>query len=121
MASKISVGGGTLQPYPTGRVNSSSGFVCNCLVTWTGSLCELDVNECETNLEPCVYGTCENQIGNEEFICHCDPGWTGGLCDIDIDECESNPCQNYGTCVESIAKYTCFCPKLVTGVHRDGR
>ena len=94
-----------------------SAFSCTCLPIWTGSLCELDANECQMNSEPCVYGTCENQVGNPVYICHCDPGWTGEHCDIDINECESSPCQNYGTCVDSVAKYTCFCPKSIVGVN----
>ena len=34
---------------------------------------------------------------------------------IDIDECESFPCQNGGTCTDSIAGYTCDCVPGHTG------
>ena len=35
--------------------------------------------------------------------------------DLDIDECSSNPCQNSGTCVDGIARYSCSCANGYTG------
>jgi hypothetical protein len=36
-------------------------------------------------------------------------GYTGKYCEINIDECASIPCQNNGTCTDSIADYKCNC------------
>lgn len=30
-------------------------------------------------------------------------------CETEIDECESNPCQNGGTCLDEIGKFSCVC------------
>ncbi|XP_072912071.1 fibulin-7 isoform X3 [Hemitrygon akajei] len=35
----------------------------------------------------------------------------------EINECTSNPCQNGGTCVDAVNRYTCICPSLWTGSH----
>ncbi|KAK2186502.1 hypothetical protein NP493_198g04025 [Ridgeia piscesae] len=32
-----------------------------------------------------------------------------------IDQCASNPCQNLGTCVDGVQRYTCSCPPGYTG------
>ena len=34
----------------------------------------------------------------------------------DINECESNPCQNGGTCVDSVNDFMCFCHIGFTGL-----
>jgi len=44
---------------------------------------------------------------------------TGERCEIDIKECESDPCENGGTCDDTIAKneYSCQCPPMWEGVN----
>ena len=35
---------------------------------------------------------------------------------LDINECSSEPCQNYGTCLDSVNDYKCFCAPGYTGL-----
>jgi hypothetical protein len=39
-----------------------------------------------------------------------------GRCETNIDECASLPCQNNGSCSDSINGYTCNCSSNYTGV-----
>ena len=36
---------------------------------------------------------------------------------LDIDECDSVPCQNGGTCIDSINEFTCDCIPGYTGIY----
>lgn len=38
-------------------------------------------------------------------------GYTGPTCAVNIDECVSQPCQNGGTCIDSVNGFTCQCVK----------
>ena len=38
---------------------------------------------------------------------------------VDADNCSSNPCMNGGTCVDSIAHFTCTCDEGFTGATCD--
>ncbi|KAI6653592.1 Neurogenic locus notch-like protein 1 [Oopsacas minuta] len=110
--------------------------ICICNPGYTGSMCEIDINECMP--EPCMNnGTCLDQINdynctcvNEWMgkncsdcgltcingqqnsncsVCLCDPGYTGTACEIDINDCEPEPCMNNGTCVDQVNDYNCTC------------
>ncbi|XP_060069557.1 neurogenic locus notch homolog protein 1-like [Ylistrum balloti] len=50
---------------------------------------------------------CENSPGT--YRCTCNSGWTGRNCSQDIDECQHTPCENGGTCNNTIGSYTCAC------------
>nr|XP_015806508.2 protocadherin Fat 4-like isoform X1 [Nothobranchius furzeri] len=81
-------------------------FNCACLVGFTGSLCEEDIDECEAR--PCENNsTCENTAGS--FYCHCHSGFSGSVCSADEDECLKFKCQNGGTCFHSQERYYCQC------------
>ena len=45
-------------------------FHCGCPVGWTGSHCEVNINECASN--PCVHGVCVDREGG--YQCFCVPG-----------------------------------------------
>ena len=61
-------------------------------------------------------------IGLDTYRCFCSNGWGGEHCDEDFDECVSNPCQNGGSCSESIVdtaiphgEYRCACAEGYEG------
>ncbi|KAL1448928.1 hypothetical protein WDU94_000177 [Cyamophila willieti] len=90
-----------------------SNFTCTCQSGYTGSLCESDINECETVKDVCNYGICVNNNGS--YQCFCRPGFAGDHCDVDFDECLSNPCFNGATCQNKINGFTCVCAPGYSG------
>ena len=104
------------------NVNFWDNFQCECDPGFTGTLCDVDVNECASN--PCQMGICEDLEG--EFNCKCHPGIekdTQGFCTIDIDECQSSPCTTgRGECKKSLIMtqtnfYECACLKGFNGIN----
>ena len=39
----------------------------------------------------------------------------------ETNECQSNPCQNGGTCVDDVDKFTCLCPNAYAGTFCQGK
>ncbi|XP_071953225.1 epidermal growth factor-like protein 8 [Antedon mediterranea] len=82
---------------------------CDCPDTYTGSRCEIDVNECDVGIDRCDQG-CHNSIGS--FSCSCRQGWSldqdkksctdVNECDAGIDGCEQH-------CSNSIGSFSCYC------------
>lgn len=55
--------------------------MCNCNHGYTGSVCEVVINNCEPN--PCSNGgTCINMA--DDFQCECDEGYEGDICETGI-------------------------------------
>ncbi|KAM6900418.1 cubilin [Xenentodon cancila] len=108
--------------YPLATCSSSAGSslpICTCPPGYTGngygpSGCTQISNICQTS-NPCVHGQCVSTTSAPGYFCNCNPGWQGLHCDQNIDECSSNPCQNGGTCVDSINGFTCTCTSQWTG------
>ena len=88
-------------------------FYCHCIAGWNGTLCELNIQECDSR--PCENdAACTDAI--DAYNCICISGFEGHNCNGDIDECSSQPCQSAGKCSESTAdmgipadKYNCTC------------
>lgn len=55
--------------------NSTFPFRCECPQSFTGPLCQHNLNECESS--PCVHGICVDQ--EDGFRCFCQPGTTSSF------------------------------------------
>ncbi|KNC80159.1 hypothetical protein SARC_07472 [Sphaeroforma arctica JP610] len=85
---------------------STSSFTCSCPAGYSGVLCEIDEDECES--APCKNGgTCTDAVAG--YVCACPAGYEGTQCEIDADECGSAPCLNGARCEDGVNKYTCHC------------
>lgn len=68
--------------------NTDGGYACECEPGYGGTLCDIDINECQSN--PCLHGgQCTDDVNG--YRCNCSPGFTGascqyvdGTCDFDI-------------------------------------
>ena len=58
-------------------LDGAGNFTCTCPTEYTGTLCEVDVNECILS-KPCFNGACNNE--QPGFSCSCFPGYTGDHC-----------------------------------------
>ena len=72
---------GTLNCFEDGALN----VVCQCKDGYTGSICDLTINECSSN--PCAFGSeCIDKLN--DFECLCPPDRTGKLCSTKISNCD---------------------------------
>ncbi|XP_041478166.1 sushi, von Willebrand factor type A, EGF and pentraxin domain-containing protein 1-like [Lytechinus variegatus] len=95
-------------------VDLRGNFQCICAPGFTGSNCEIDVDECAL-YRPCLHsGTCLDRVNG--YSCICLPGYTGVECEKPFDLCQSLPCQNNATCFSSPTHYECLC---TPGYHGD--
>lgn len=103
-----------MSPYNSlAYLRSQIDFTCYCVPGYTGTYCQIDINECLST--PCSNNaTCIDLINAYE--CRCPSGYTGENCEIDINECDSSPCNpEGGQCVDLIDGYYCNCNAGFTG------
>lgn len=96
---------------PNGRCITKNGnYVCVCKPGFTGSKCELDLDECQMKNHPCQH-ECQNTYGG--FKCSCQEGYdlkNKTQCQ-DVDECLKNQtiCGSNGICINLPGSYRCQC------------
>lgn len=103
-----------MSPYNSlAYLKSNIDFTCYCVPGFTGTYCQIDINECLSS--PCSNNaTCVDLINAYE--CQCPSGYTGENCEININECDSSPCNSEGgLCVDLIDGYYCNCNPGFTG------
>ncbi|XP_071647244.1 protein kinase C-binding protein NELL1 isoform X1 [Temnothorax longispinosus] len=94
---------------------------CSCRRGYIGNSCELDLDECASDLHRCHQSsTCFNMPG--WYYCRCKPGYRSALHDstqgtqcVDIDECTDrterrHTCHPTAKCVNTEGGYECVCP-----------
>lgn len=73
-------------------IDGISGPVCKCLQGFTGSKCEVNINECASN--PCFFnGACTDGIN--AYFCKCKDGFVGETIFYIFIETISNPSYNW--------------------------
>nr|CAD7202753.1 unnamed protein product [Timema douglasi] len=96
-------------------VDDVNRYSCVCPPTYTGELCEQDVDECAHRPSVCQNGaTCTNSIGG--YSCICVNGWTGPDCSVNIDDCAGAACFNGATCIDRVGSFYCRCTPGKTAV-----
>uniref|UniRef100_A0A8D2IYT3 Crumbs cell polarity complex component 1 n=1 Tax=Varanus komodoensis TaxID=61221 RepID=A0A8D2IYT3_VARKO len=86
-------------------------YHCTCAEGWTGSHCEINIDECASN--PCAHGNCSDRTAS--YVCLCESGYMGARCEEDIDDCLGHLCANGATCLDGINSYSCLCAGNFTG------
>ena len=103
-------------------VNNIGSFSCQCPKGFTGTRCEINIDECASskNGEPiCLNGgTCLD--GRASFTCVCPQGYAGSRCEVRVKACESSPCFQGAQCTDAPypappGSYKCHCPVGFSG------
>ena len=103
---------GSCTPCTSGDLPS---VMCSCIGPYTGDHCEI--------FDPCILSPCQNEgvcVFNlsipHGYSCECSMGYSGLNCEVSIPTCELLfPCQNGGTCINSVTSYLCKCSLPFTG------
>ncbi|XP_064612337.1 uncharacterized protein LOC135476257 [Liolophura sinensis] len=92
---------------------------CVCKSGWTGTLCDTDILECESQ-GTCPQGeTCVELLGS--YKCACPPNYKreNTSC-VDIDECTDNSHDCVQNCINTMGGFTCSCFPGYRNVYNNG-
>ena len=60
--------------------DGSGSFTCDCIAGYTGGMCDVNINDCES--DPCQNGgSCNDEV--DGFVCDCISVFTGDTCDTE--------------------------------------
>lgn len=110
-------------PCDNGGVCTSSleAYECTCPAGFAGSQCELEVDGCEFNHQPCgVFGECQSDWNQPNgYMCTCRDSYSGTNCNNppqDICSVRTNPCQHGAECEsQGGSRYVCTCQPSWSG------
>ena len=101
-------------------IDGINTFTCDCQPGFTGTLCEVNVDECAPR--PCQNGaTCVDGVNS--FTCDCTPRFMGTTCSLPYDPCASAPCLNGALCRKEQEErmggqdYSCSCVRGFQGTN----
>ncbi|PIK55548.1 hypothetical protein BSL78_07553 [Apostichopus japonicus] len=102
-------------PCKNGGVCGEDGGIryCSCLVGFSGSLCEENIDDCIGSARCENGGECIDLVN--DYFCECREGFSGDHCEMDGDDCVDEPCYNHATCVDGLASFACLCPPAFSG------
>lgn len=92
-----------------------NNFTCLCRSGYTGQDCDITIDPCTANGNPCSNGATCIALQQGRFKCECLPGWDGQKCEINTDDCAENPCLLGSNCTDLIHDFSCSCPSGFTG------
>ena len=84
---------------------------CFCTSSFTGTLCESNVNPC--SLRICQNGGTCSILNGTNVQCQCLPTFQGQYCEYSIDPCSIRPCLNGGQCIASGLTFSCNCAQTM--------
>ncbi|GBP19642.1 Fibropellin-1 [Eumeta japonica] len=90
-------------------------FTCLCRSGYTGVDCDITINPCTANGNPCTNGATCIALQQGRYKCECLPGWEGQLCEINTDDCIEKPCLLGAPCTDLVNDFSCSCPPGFTG------
>lgn len=88
---------------------------CLCRSGYTGDDCDVTIDPCTANGNPCSNGASCRALQQGRYKCDCLPGWKGFNCETNIDDCAENPCLLGANCTDLVNDFQCSCPPGFTG------
>lgn len=92
-----------------------NNYTCLCRSGYTGIDCDITIDPCTANGNPCSNGATCLALQQGRYKCECISGWEGQHCEKNIDDCAENPCLLGSNCTDLVNDFSCSCPPGFTG------